>query len=213
MAGKNKKHDAQEQKEGSEKKKGKTPRPEHAEKPKAVQPVEMEPGMRYIVRISAKDLNGNLPIYRALASIRGIGLRMARNMAITFEQETKIPFDSRLGKLSEEMDKTLQVIVINPGKHGIPQWSLNRKKEFETGENRHLVMADLDLQLRKDLQRLNLIKSYRGLRHSWGLPVRGQRTKSTHRGKGPVVGVLKKEAKAAMAAAGKETEKKDEKKK
>jgi len=31
----------------------------------------------------------------------------------------------------------------------------------------------------------------------WGLPVRGQRTKSTHRGKGGTVGVSKKDTKAA----------------
>ncbi len=160
-------------------------------------------GVRYIVRIATKDLNGNLPIYRALEKIKGVGPRMAKNIAIAFERETKVPFYSKLGLLPEELDKKLEEIVLNPGKYGVPAWSLNRLKEFETGEDKHLVMADLDLQLRKDLQRLNLIKSYRGLRHSWGLPVRGQRTKSTHRGKGPVVGVLKREARAALAAAGK----------
>ena len=46
-------------------------------------------------------------------------------------------------------------------------------------------------------------KSYKGLRHTWGLTVRGQRTKSTHRGKGGVVGVLKKDAIAPAASAAK----------
>jgi len=158
--------------------------------------------IRYIVRIATKDLDGNLPIYRALAKIKGIGIRMARSVAIAFERETNIPYNSRLGKLPEELDKKLEDLVLNPGKGGVPEWSLNRQRELETGQNRHLVMADLDFQLRNDLQRLNEIKSYRGLRHSWGLTVRGQKTKSTHRGKGPVVGVMKKEARIAQAGKG-----------
>lgn len=171
----------------------------------------MEKEIRYIVRIAGKDLNGNLPIYMALSGIKGISHRMARNIAIAFEKETKTSFDSKLGVLPENMDKTLEEIVLNPAKHGIPSWCLNKRKEFETGENKHLIMAELDFSLKKDLERMKETKSYKGLRHSWGLTVRGQRTKSTHRGKGPVVGVQKKDARAAAAPAKKE-EKKTEKK-
>src|SRR3989338_20416 len=172
----------------------------------------MENEKRFIVRIAGRDLNGNLPIYIALSGIKGISHRMGRNIAIIFEKEAKIPFDSKIGILPENLDKTLEEIVLHPEKHGIPVWSLNRRREFETGENRHIVMADLDFTLRKDIQRMNEIKSYNGLRHSWGLPVRGQMTKSTHRGKGPVVGVQKKDAKKALAPARK-GEKKEKKKK
>jgi len=150
---------------------------------------------RHIVRIASKDLNGNLPVYRALAKIKGVGIRMAKNIAIVFEKEAKVPYMSKLGNLPEELDQKLEDIVLNPGKHGLPGYCLNRQKEYETGEDKHLVMADLDFKLRNEKQRLNEIKSYRGLRLSWGLPVRGQRTKSTHRGKGGVVGVKKKDAK------------------
>jgi len=166
--------------------------------------------IRYIVRIAGRDLNGNLPIYRALTKIRGVGIRMARNIAIGFEAKTGISAGSKIGMLSEDMDKQLEEIVLNPGNHGVPEWCLNRRKDFETGETKHQVMGDLEFQLRKDLQRLNLIRSYRGLRLSWGLPVRGQRTKSTHRGKGAVVGVFKKDAVKAAApavAAGKDEKK------
>jgi len=155
---------------------------------------------RHIVRIASKDLNGNLPVYRALTKIKGIGIRMARSMATVFEKETKVAFDSKLGAMPEDMDKKLEDIVLFPGKHGIPGYCLNRQRDLETGQDKHQVMADLDFQLRTDLQRLNKIKSYRGLRLSWGLPVRGQRTKSTHRGKGSIVGVTKKDAKAGGAS-------------
>ena len=57
-----------------------------------------------------------------------------------------------------------------------------------------------------DVKRLKRIRSYVGVRHGQGLPVRGQRTKSNFRrnkGKGPL-GVKKKEAaKAAPKAASK----------
>merc|ERR1711864_32855 len=49
----------------------------------------------------------------------------------------------------------------------------------------------LDNKLREDLERLKKIRAHRGLRHYWGLRVRGQHTKTTgHKGK--TVGVSKK---------------------
>ena len=48
------------------------------------------------------------------------------------------------------------------------------------------------LTKKKKQQRLKEIKSYRGLRHSLKLPVRGQRTRSHFRTKGNAMGVKKK---------------------
>lgn len=175
------------------------------------QPTIENKEFRYIVRIANKDLSGQHSVQRALHEIKGIGQRMAQIMAAAFEKKTGISPRTRLGEIPESGDKELEEIILHPEKYGIPQWSLNRRKDFETGSNSHMVMAELDFSLRKDLQRLNEIKSYRGLRHSWGLPVRGQKTKSTHRGKGGVVGVQKKDvakATAASAAGGKEEKKK-----
>ena len=178
------------------------------EKPEKQSAAESRASMKTIVRIAGKDLNGDLPIYGALHAIKGIGQRTARNMAIAFEKATGKSFDTKLGELPEDLNRKLEEVVLNPANYGLPLWSLNRRKDFETGLNSHLIMSDLDFAQRKDFQRLNDIKSYRGLRLSWGLTVRGQRTKSTHRGKGPVVGVLKKEARKAMAPAKKGEEKK-----
>lgn len=166
--------------------------------------------IKYIVRIAGKDLNGNLPIFMALTGIKGIGMRMSRMLSMMFEKKYGISFETKLGTLNEENEKKLEEMLLHPEKNGIPTWALNRRKEFDTGIDHHIVMNELDFALRKDLQRLNEIKSYRGLRHSWGLPVRGQKTRSTHRGKGGVVGVLKKDIKAAAAPA---TAAKEEKKK
>ncbi|MEK6958092.1 MAG: 30S ribosomal protein S13 [archaeon] len=157
--------------------------------------------IRLIVRIAGIDLNGQIPIERALTKIKGIGIRAAKNIAIAFEKAHGIPATQTTGKLSEEDSKKLEEVVLNPAKFKVPAWSFNRKKDFVTGTDAHLVMSDLDFSLRNDLQRLKEIKSYRGFRHTWGLPVRGQRTKSTHRGKGGVVGVTKKDVAAAAGAA------------
>jgi small subunit ribosomal protein S13 len=149
---------------------------------------------RYIVRIVGKDLDGTKPIHIALMGIKGISHRTGKVIAKQFEKETGIPWNTELGKIDEKYDKTLESIILAPQDHGIPTWMLNRRKDYVTGRDMHVVMGELDFAVREDIKRLNIIKSYRGLRHSWGLPVRGQKTKSTHRGKGPVVGVMKKEA-------------------
>ena len=155
---------------------------------------------RFIVRVAGRDLDGTLSIERAIQSIKGIGFRMSRMIALTFEKQTGVPFDTQLGNVPENMDAKLEEIVLHPDKFALPEWTLNRRHDFETGQSRHLVMNDLDLQLRKDLQRLGRIKSRRGLRHAWGLPVRGQHTRTSFRG-GRTVGVVKKDA--AKAAGGK----------
>ena len=148
-----------------------------------------------IVRIAGVDLDGNKSIVRGLTKIKGIGIRAAKNVSVAFTKATNVFYSEKIGNLNPSQIKKLEEIVLNPQKAGIPMWSLNRRKDIYTGEDKHLVMADLDFSYRTDFQRLSEIKSYRGLRHNWGLTTRGQRTKSTHRGKGGTVGVTKKDVK------------------
>ncbi|MAG18013.1 MAG: 30S ribosomal protein S13 [Candidatus Diapherotrites archaeon] len=159
---------------------------------KVQKPVE---NIELIVRVADNDLDGKATVIRALTKIRGIGLRMAKNIAIVFEKETGASGNEKLGELKEEHVKKLEQIVLKPTDFNIPVWSLNRQNDFTTGENTHRIMGELEFGLRTDLQRLGEIKSYRGLRHTWKLPVRGQRNKSTHRNKGTTVGVTKKDNK------------------
>ena len=67
----------------------------------------------------------------------------------------------------------------------------NRQKDLETGESKHLVSTDLDMRKDFDIRRLKKIRSYKGVRHTAGLPVRGQRTRSHFRTKGQVKRVKK----------------------
>jgi len=68
---------------------------------------------------------------------------------------------------------------------------LNRQKDPETGENKLLIGPDLLLQHKTDVDRMIRKRSWRGVRHSRGLKVRGQRTKSTGRRSGSL-GVSRK---------------------
>ena len=66
------------------------------------------------------------------------------------------------------------------------------------------LLVSLKLRKEFDLKRLKKIKSYKGIRHSLGLPVRGQRTRSnarTKRGKRKTVGALKKDDRAKLTEA------------
>ena len=75
-------------------------------------------------------------------------------------------------------------------KFGIPMWMFNRRKDRETGEDVHLLTNELVFSRENDIKRMRRIKNYTGARHSLGLPVRGQRTKSNFRpNKGKVTGV------------------------
>ena len=76
----------------------------------------------------------------------------------------------------------------NPLDHGIPKWFLNRRKDIADGSYGQLLANGLDNKLREDFERLKKIRCHRGLRHSWGLRVRGQHTKTTGR-RGRTMGV------------------------
>lgn len=69
--------------------------------------------------------------------------------------------------------------------------------------------GDLVRATRENIQRLREIGSYRGIRHSKGLPVRGQRTRSNaraKRGKRKTVGSFRKEALSQMQSGAKAKE-------
>ena len=86
--------------------------------------------------------------------------------------------NKKIGSLSKEEIEKINSFVKKPN---VPEYLLNRRKDFETGENKQMVGNDLELQKEFDIGRLKKIKSYRGQRHVLGLPMRGQRTRSHFR--------------------------------
>ena len=81
-------------------------------------------------------------------------------------------------KIGEEEIEKISTFAKSPN---LPRHLYNRKRDFKTGENKHLTGSDLELQKEFDIKRLKKIKSYRGLRHAAGQPVRGQSTRAHFR--------------------------------
>lgn len=97
----------------------------------------------------------------------------------------------RAGELSNEELERIVTILQNPSQYKIPNWFLNRQKDIVDGKYSQILSNGLDSKMREDLERLKKIRNHRGLRHYWGLRVRGQHTKTTGR-RGRTVGVSKK---------------------
>jgi len=144
---------------------------------------------KYIVRLFGQDVDGTMKVPYALAMVKGIGYNTAR--AITFK--LGIDKDRRLGELSDEEIKKIENYLAEKNIPGIPPWMYNRRKDYESGLDIHLVTSELIFYVRNDIEREKRIKSWRGVRHSLGLKVRGQRTKTTGR-TGMTVGVRRSKA-------------------
>ncbi|KAI9554917.1 hypothetical protein GHT06_020197 [Daphnia sinensis] len=120
---------------------------------------------QHILRILNTNIDGKIKIMFAVTSIKG--------------------------ELSEEEVEKLITIMANPRQYKIPDWFLNRQKDIKDGKFSQVTSNMLENKLREDLERLKKIRAHRGLRHYWGLRVRGQHTKTTGR-RGRTVGVSKK---------------------
>lgn len=129
-----------------------------------------------VVRILSEDIEGNAKIYVGLTKIKGISWNLSNAICNVL----KIDKNRKVGSLTDEEIKKISEFVKNPQ---LPSFILNRRFDFETGEDKHLIGTGLELQKDFDIKRLKKIKSYRGIRHAAGLPVRGQRTRSHFRSK------------------------------
>lgn len=138
------------------------------------------------VRVAGVVLDGSLPLERALTEIKGVGPRIANIVGHTFTVSAK----KRIGDLTEQEIDELEKILDSLASV-VPPWMLNRQKDPETGKNRHLLGPDLDMQLREDINLMRRLKTYKGVRHSLNLPVRGQRTRTSFR-RGATLGVSRR---------------------
>jgi len=142
---------------------------------------------KHIVRISGSDIDGQENLLQGLTRIKGVGLRLSRAIITRLE----IDSSKRLGLLSDVEIKKIENIVKDPVASAFPDWYVNRPRDRMSGRMLHLIGSDLDFAHKSDIDRLRRIKSWRGIRHSLGLRVRGQHTRTTGRG-GMAVGVSRK---------------------
>ena len=158
---------------------------------------------RHLVRIAGKDLEGSKKLIVALSDLRGVGYNFSSIVI------TRLGIDprARLGTLTDEQVKVVEKAVQNAAASSLPQWYYNRRNDPETGETRQLLGSDLDFMVKNDVDFEKNMKSWIGIRHSLGLKVRGQRTRTTGR-KGRTVGVRKSVLQAAAKAAAQSKEEK-----
>lgn len=169
-------------------------------KEKQKEEVKKQKEVRGIVRVLNTDLDGEKPLINALRSIKGISFSLSKAVCEVSGFDPKV----KLGSLTESDVQKIEKIIKDPSSYGIPFYFLNRRKDRETGKDIHISGADVDVYRKFDIQRMIDLKTYKGVRHMLGLPVRGQKTRSSFR-KGRVVGVVRKAIKITA-------EKKEEKK-
>lgn len=126
------------------------------------------------MRIAGVDIPDNERAEVGLTRFFGIGPHQAKLLA----KKAKIKLDTRIKDFDRDLLSRLMKAL----------------EDFNTE-------GDLRREIRENIARLKAIKSYRGLRHMAGLPVRGQRTRSnarTRKGKKKTVGSFTKEAISKM---------------
>jgi len=120
-------------------------------------------------RIAGIDIPNEKRIDIALTYIFGIGDKVAKDIL----KQAKVEPNIRTKNLTSDEFKRIQTAV-----EALPT----------EGELRKIV--------RDNIETLKRIQSYRGLRHTMGLPVRGQRTRTnarTRKGKRKTIGAISKE--------------------
>ncbi|KAH9819975.1 ribosomal protein S13/S18-domain-containing protein [Melampsora americana] len=132
---------------------------------------------QHILRLLNTNVDGRIKIMFALTQIRGVGRRLA-NVAC---KKADVDLNKRAGELNPDELERIVTIIQNPAQFKIPNWFLNRQRDIVDGKSFQVLSNGLDSKMREDLERLKKIRAHRGLRHYWGLRVRGQHTKTTGR--------------------------------
>lgn len=141
---------------------------------------------KYIVRISNTDVDGEKSVIYGLTMVKGIGLHLAAFVV----DKSGVDRNKKVGDLKDGEIEKLQE-TIDSITDTAPVWMLNHRKEYDTGNDIHLVGPEIDMRLRDEINIMKKIRSYRGIRHERGLAVRGQRTRANKRS-GLSLGVSKK---------------------
>ncbi|MFH1290692.1 MAG: 30S ribosomal protein S13 [Nanoarchaeota archaeon] len=138
-----------------------------------------------LIRIAGKDIPGSKKIYPGLTRIKGVSWVISNAACIRLG----FPRDKKISELSKEEIAKIEEFLKNPD---VKDFMKNRRSDPETGETKHYISTDLEMKKDFDIRRMKKIRSYKGIRHTSGLPVRGQRTRSHFRKKGQAVAVKRK---------------------
>lgn len=154
-----------------------------------------------IIRLAETDVDGTKRIADAIRDVKGVSYAYANAIV----QHLDYDQDTRIGGLEADEIDDIEEAIRNPDEHEIPDWLRNRRKDRETGDDKHLIEADLMMAKEFDIRRLKEINSYKGRRHRMGLPVRGQKTQSSFRS-GEKIGVQRERIQEEAEEGGSEDE-------
>ena len=157
-----------------------------AEKKNAKQQQAEDEDFNFIVRIANSDIDGQKRTVIGIQQIKGVGTRVAQIIV----KKANVDPSVKIGSLSDEDVKKLETLVTTYVEYA-PEWAINRQLDYETGSDMHLIGNDLELTQKDDVNRMTMIRCYRGIRHQTHHKVRGQRTRSNGR-HGLTMGVSKK---------------------
>ncbi len=115
----------------------------------------------------------------ALTAIPGVGRRIANIIC----KKAEVDLRKRAGELNADEIEKLVAILQDPKRFNIPEWLLNRRRDKFDGKTSQLISNQIPNKLREDLENMKKVRQHKGLRHYWGVKVRGQRTGTTGRGR------------------------------
>ncbi len=145
-------------------------------------------GVKQLIRILSTDIPGNFKLGYGLTKIKGIGFNFSHAFCVRNNfDESKL-----LSNFSENEVRNIEK-KLKDGEN-LDYWLLNRQRDYDTGDDIHIYTTDIKFRTEFDVRRLQKVKAYKGMRHSAGLPVRGQRTKAHFRNS-KAMGVSKQKAK------------------
>ncbi|CAD6976260.1 hypothetical protein A4X06_0g7281 [Tilletia controversa] len=156
-------------------------------RPLSLSPPDPSVNFAHILRLLNTNVDGKNKIMYALTEIKGVGRRFANIVC----KKADVDLNKRAGQLNSDELERIVTILQNPQEFKIPDWFLNRQRDFTDGKTFQLLSNGVDSRLRDDVERMKKIRAHRGLRHAWVLRVRGQHTKTTGR-RGKQVGPKKK---------------------
>jgi len=140
----------------------------------------------FIVRIANSDIDGQKRTVIGIQQIKGVGKRVAQIVV----KRANVDAAAKIGSLDEAKVAEIEKLVTSYVEYA-PEWAINRNNDYESGADMHLIGNNLDILQKDDINRMKMIRCYRGVRHEGHHKVRGQRTKSNGR-HGLTMGVSKK---------------------
>lgn len=183
---------------------GKAPKKEEKQERRGMHSIKIAEGMedkglRGIVRIAGKDLRGDFKLKRALLYIKGIGHSLINPVARMISAELGISEDTPVGSLTDEQIASIDKVLFSMDDSKLSPHLLNDRADIYEGNNRHMIMNDLDFINRRNVDNKKKMWSWQGERLIKGKKARGQRTRNTGR-RGLAVGVTKKKEVPAPGA-------------